>query len=306
MDDNGEWRVFLGIDGFTINSPSFLLGKTIFHRVDDGFLDYVRNIHGGPGSAIPISFFCRENLGSVAAELKTTGSQTEAVRTAIEKLELALDGVLFLARRYVIHPYATRFTIRGRATPGEYTAYCINIAARRAGQHTRHSFSRLPVEFGIDDGDISSNSSLSHLHAILSASSDELTDLEKRFRLGLHWYSKAFYSEYPADRLVFFVLILDLMLKRKGEQNYTAKVAKRLSKLLCSAEPARNVSPSDVSGVYRIRGDVVHDGLASVPDSVINDVEDWVHALMYIALHNPKSWASRDNLIDFIENEIPN
>lgn len=115
----------------------------------------------------------------------------------------------------------------------------------------------------------------------------------------LYWYGLGLDENYPAARLLYFVTILEAVLKKKGELTELKRaVAERGAILLNDTFEDRKAAFKDLSKIYDLRSKVVHTGVSVDNEDLVSKAGGYARVVLLTLIERAKAF--NGNFEEFI------
>lgn len=132
---------------------------------------------------------------------------------------------------------------------------------------------------------------------------DELDDFKQTILRGIHWFANAQIQLEPENKLTSLVTCLETFLTPKGRDPISNAVAEGVAILIGQNTEERRRIKKTVKDLYGRRSAVSHGGKTAITDSELRELTIIAGELTRTLIARMKNFASRDSLLDWVEEQ---
>ncbi|MCB1188334.1 hypothetical protein KDL29_14310 [bacterium] len=268
-----EFSHHVPVSGIVVNFP-FVIGRIKFVPIHDGYYEYMQNYSDRIKSASDVSSggiinhltneATKKSIGKSIGIVEIIGSLDEGSILALDLVRQALEVLLFLIRPSIRLPFIHRLMLRTGNAMSEITMIALGVSNESMHLNQTAISGYLEYTFDVNTQQYFEGIIPERINDIILASPSTRTDFEKSILYALHWYYEGWHADLPRNKLLYFTIVMEILLKRSSEYAISRYISENAA-LILETDPTNRISFSDkVRKIYDLRSKIVHDGYNDV------------------------------------------
>jgi len=302
-----ERKISIPIDFLAIQE-SFKVGKIIFEFLTEKFFDDWEEDFK-KDTRIPAErrsdFFKdwrKKYQGKVYASIKVKGDKETCKRIAKEETEIALMALRFFSPTAFIPKIPSYFGIKGKTS---IPSINFLVFEGQFPSNIEYGLEKKRIfNFIVDKVLISKmkKMGLENLSDLLLR--DKKTKLEELLLNSLFLFSKAIISNNFEDKLVFFLVSIEMLLLKDTSEPIQSNLWLRLSFLTANKAEERKKVKKIIQKAYKLRSAYLHHGEKKENFKLLRDLQIHIWTALRNILISREEFTTKEDLLGYIEDKI--
>ncbi|AUB59387.1 hypothetical protein BK009_01030 [Methanobacterium subterraneum] len=310
-----EVTIYVPLSGIKMIKEELKIGKIVIKKMTDETVDGITSNLESLLRQNPY-FFPKEKeegikfvtdlyaqfRGKVCAEFKMIGEEDIALKVAKEECERSLDLLRLLDIYLQSRDHNICISLEGETVRGYQNA----IIFKSNFKHYKmaNEFKGSPIDLEISDELIKKMKyfGIFILSEILEKPLKDLTDFEKTFLLGIHWFANFSSQREIENQYLSLMIALEIFLTPGSGEPITNYIAEGASIINEIGIENRKKLKSNIKTLYSKRSSIVHGRLDDIStEDDVNTLKNIILGLIFWMTQNSHRFESKDDLLNFIE-----
>lgn len=313
-----EVTVYIPLSGIKMAEEELKIGKIIIKRMNKNLINkissnfellLIHNPYFNPENKEKVIGSLRNRIlkfeDKVCAEFKMFGEERIVLKVAEEECERSLD-ILKLSSIYLQHKgHNITITLEGETARGfqNILIFKSNFKSYKLNNQFKGSM----LDFNISNKEIQSMKEfgICILSEMLEKPERELTDFERTFLMGIHWFANSSNQREIENQYLSLMVSLEIFLSPKFESGepITNNIAESASIINEIGIDNRKQLKKKIKQLYDKRSSIVHGRLNKIPtEEDVIYLRNILLTLMWWMIQNSNKFKNKDDLLEFIEN----